>query len=105
MALGLAATAEDDLAARPSVHDLEGAHDHDDFESFVVSCGAVADGEAFFARLRAAIRQHGVLRLKGFVDLPGRDRRLVVQAVGDRLQQYFDRPWQTAKNGATRGSS
>ncbi len=53
VALGLAATAEDDLAARPSVHDLEAAHDHDDFESFVVSLGAVADSEAFFDRLRA----------------------------------------------------
>jgi cobalamin biosynthesis protein CobW len=102
VALGLAATAEDDLAARPSVHDLEMTHDHDDFESFVLSLGAVADSEAFFARLRAVIRQYGVLRLKGFVDLPGRDRRLVVQAVGDRLQQYFDRPWQGAEQRETR---
>ena len=78
------------------------AHDHDDFESFVVSLGAVADGEAFLARLRATIRRYGVLRLKGFVDLPGRDRRLVVQAVGDRLQQYFDRPWQSEERRDTR---
>ena len=102
VALGLAATAEDDLAARPSVHDLEAAHDHDDFESFVVSLGAVVDSEAFFDRLRAVIRRHGVLRLKGFVDLPDRDRRLVVQAVGDRLQQYFDRPWQSEERRDTR---
>ena len=35
--LGLGAAAEDDLAARPSHHDaLDGAHEHDDFESFVV---------------------------------------------------------------------
>ena len=37
VALGLAAAAEDDLAARPSLHDLDQAHDHDDFESFVVT--------------------------------------------------------------------
>ena len=70
-----------------------------------MSLGAVADSEAFFARLRAAIRRHDVLRLKGFVDVPGRDRRLVVQAVGDRLQQYFDRPWQTGRAARARGSS
>ncbi len=37
VALGLDAAAEDDLAARPSVHELEGEHDHDDFDSFVVT--------------------------------------------------------------------
>jgi cobalamin biosynthesis protein CobW len=102
VALGLAASAEDDLAARPSLHDAEMAHDHDDFESFVVTLGAVVDCDAFLARLRAVIRRHAVLRLKGFVDLPGRDRRLVIQAVGDRLQQYFDRPWQGAEQRDTR---
>ena len=101
-ALGLAAAAEDDLAARPSLHDAIGAHDHDDFESFVVSLGAVADSAEFLARLRAAIAAHGVLRLKGFVDVPGRDRRQVVQAVGDRVQQYFDRPWQLGEMRETR---
>ena len=30
------AGAEDDLAARPSHHDAEGEHDHDDFDTFVV---------------------------------------------------------------------
>src|ERR1700746_3588480 len=29
VALGLAAAAEDDLAARPSIHEIEGEHDHD----------------------------------------------------------------------------
>ncbi len=102
VALGLAAAAEDDLATRPSLHDLEAAHDHDDFDSFVVDLGAVADSEAFCAGLCAAIRRHGVLRLKGFVHLPGRDRRLVVQAVGNRVQHYFDRPWQEGEERATR---
>ncbi len=102
VALGLAAAAEDDLAARPSLHDLAAAHDHDDFESFAVSLGPVADSAAFFARLRAAIAQHDVLRVKGFIDVPGRERRQVVQAVGDRLQQHFDRPWQAGEARATR---
>ncbi len=102
MALGLAAAAEDDLAARPSCTIAAEAHDHDDFDSFVVTLGAVADGAAFLARLRAAISAHDVLRVKGFLDVPGRDRRQVVQAVGDRVQHYFDRPWQAGEARATR---
>ena len=34
--LGLTAAAEDDLDARPSHHDDEDDHEHDDFDSFVV---------------------------------------------------------------------
>jgi cobalamin biosynthesis protein CobW len=101
-ALGLAAAAEDDLAARPSLHDLEAEHDHDDFESFVVTSGAVSDGDAFIARLRAAIDLHDVLRVKGFVDRHGRGRRQVVQAVGSRLQLHFDRPWDIGERRETR---
>ena len=102
VALGLAAAAEDDLAARPSVHDIAETHDHDDFESFVVTLGAVADETAFLARLRAAIAAHELLRVKGFVDIPGRERRQIVQAVGDRVQHYFDRPWEPGEKRATR---
>ena len=102
VALGLAAAAEDDLAARPSVHELEGEHDHDDFDSFVVAAGPVADGEGFRARLAGAIRAHDILRVKGFVAVPGRERRQIVQAVGDRVQYYFDRPWEPGEARATR---
>ena len=34
--LGLGAEAEADLANRPSHHDLEGEHDHEDFDTFIV---------------------------------------------------------------------
>ncbi|HXC91153.1 MAG TPA: cobalamin biosynthesis protein CobW [Stellaceae bacterium] len=102
VALGLAAAAEDDLAARPSMHDEAQAHDHDDFDSFVVTLGAVDDDAALLARLRAAIAAHDVLRVKGFVDVPGRALRQAVQAVGDRVQCYFDRPWQPGEERATR---
>jgi cobalamin biosynthesis protein CobW len=102
IALGLDAAAEDDLAARPSVHELEGEHDHDDFDSFVVRAGPVADGDRFHDRLAAVIRAHDVLRVKGFVDVPGRDRRQIVQAVGDRVQHYFDRKWEPGEMRATR---
>jgi cobalamin biosynthesis protein CobW len=102
VALGLDAAAEDDLAARPSVHELEGEHDHDDFDSFVVTLGSVGAGDAFRDRLAATIRSHDILRVKGFVDVPGRDRRQIIQAVGDRVQHYFDRPWEPGEARATR---
>ena len=102
VALGLAAAAEDDLAARPSMHDLGAEHDHDDFESFVVTAGAVQNADNFIARLRGVIAVHDVLRVKGFVDRPGRDRRQVVQAVGARLQHHFDRPWRAGEKRETR---
>jgi cobalamin biosynthesis protein CobW len=102
VALGLAAAAEDDLSTRPSRHDGVETHDHDDFTSFVVTLGAVADAAGFRDRLRAVIAAHGVLRVKGFVDLPGYQRRQVVQAVGDRVQCYFDRPWHPQEARTTR---
>jgi cobalamin biosynthesis protein CobW len=102
VALGLTVAAEDDLASRHSVHELEAEHDHDDFESLVVTRGPVEDDDAFLARLRIAIGLHDVLRVKGFVDVPGRDRRQVVQAVGDRLQHHFDRAWRVGEQRQTR---
>ena len=102
IALGLDAAAEDDLAARPSVHELEDEHDHDDFDSFVVTLGPVGAEITFRDRLAAAIRAHDILRVKGFVDVPGRDRRQIIQAVGNRVQHYFDRPWEPGEARATR---
>jgi cobalamin biosynthesis protein CobW len=92
--LGLFAAAEDDLAARPSHHDaLDGAHEHDDFESFVVALPEVATPEALLTRLTAAAEAHGVLRMKGFAAVQGRPMRLAVQGVGARFRHHYDRPW------------
>lgn len=92
--LGLGAGAEDDLANRPSHHDAEGGeHDHDDFESFAIDLGPVADPEALEARLIRTVAAHDILRIKGFLDVPGRARRHVVQGVGARFQRYYDRDW------------
>jgi cobalamin biosynthesis protein CobW len=102
VALGLAASAEDDLAVRPSRHEIAGEHDHDDFASFVVEPGPVTDPVAFRTRLAALIRAHDVLRIKGFLNIPGRDRRQVIQAVGGRIDQHFDRPWAPGECRASR---
>jgi cobalamin biosynthesis protein CobW len=100
LVLGLSAAAEDDLAARPSCHDLEATHDHDDFESFVIARPAVADPARFAETLAAAMTEHGILRAKGFLDVPALPFRHVVQAVGPRVERYFDRPWKDGERAS-----
>ncbi len=53
----------------------------------------VADPGALDARIGAVAARHDVLRIKGFVDVPGKVMRHVVQAVGARIERYYDRPW------------
>ena len=91
--LGLLARAEDDLDARPSHHDSEPDHDHDDFDSFVVRGNAIGSIEPLLARMAELITAHDILRIKGMVAVAGRPARLVIQAVGPRIQHYFDRAW------------
>jgi len=95
--LGLGVGSEADIANRKSHHELhheEGEeHSHDDFTSFVVACPKIQDVKQFMGQLEKLIFQHGILRLKGFVEVAGKEMRLVVQAVGSRIDCYFDRPW------------
>ncbi|WP_099864802.1 cobalamin biosynthesis protein CobW [Pararhizobium haloflavum] len=104
--LGLGVGTENDIANRPSQHERDHAdgsdHDHDEFESFVVDLGSVSAPESFTDGLKRVIDAHDILRLKGFVDVPGKAMRLVVQAVGSRIDTYFDRPWRPGEPRATR---
>jgi cobalamin biosynthesis protein CobW len=52
-------------------------------------------------RIETAVEQHGILRVKGFVEVVGKEMRHVVQAVGTRVDGYYDRPW---RNGEKRRS-
>lgn len=99
--LGLDAAAEDDLHVRPSHHDGLDGHDHDDFESFAVSLGPIADPVSLESLLIEAVAAHDILRVKGFLDIPGKPMRHVVQGVGSRFERYYDRPW---ASGETRRS-
>jgi cobalamin biosynthesis protein CobW len=102
--LGVGAAAEDDMHNRLSHHEMEGEeqHDHDDFVSFIVPMGEVADKAALLKRIETVIATHDILRLKGFAAVKDSPARLLVQAVGPRLNSYFDRPW---KAGEARGTS
>ncbi len=112
--LGLGAGTEDDIENRKSHHELEHEalhasgeahdhhHDHDEFESFVMKLPPIADPAGFVERLKDVIATHDVLRLKGFIDVPGKPMRLVIQAVGSRVDTYFDRPWAAGEKRETR---
>lgn len=92
--LGIGAAAEGDLASRPSFHESDGeAHDHDDFESFTLPIGPIAAPDALMSRLADVVARHDILRVKGFLDVPGKAMRLALQGVGPRIERYFDRPW------------
>jgi cobalamin biosynthesis protein CobW len=94
--LGVEAGSEADMDTRASHHEREHGHhdhDHDDFDSFTLRLPAEADREAAIARLTEVIKRFDILRLKGFIALEGAGARLAVQAVGPRIEAYFDRPW------------
>ena len=105
--LGQGIGAESDLSARHEIHhhhhhdddeddhDHDHAHDHghDEFESFIVSRGEVTDAKAFADQVAQTIRANNILRLKGFVAVAGKPMRMTLQAVGPRVDTYFDQPF------------
>jgi cobalamin biosynthesis protein CobW len=107
--LGQGIGAESDLAARHEVHhhhhdhddDHEDNHhhhdhDHDEFESFVVTRAEIADPAVFATQVSNVIRAHNILRLKGFAAVASKPMRLTIQAVGPRVDTYFDQPFGTS---------
>ncbi|MGY4161381.1 cobalamin biosynthesis protein CobW [Bradyrhizobium sp. USDA 4461] len=91
--LGLEAAAEDDLASRPSHHDGEEEHEHDDFNSVVIDLPEVTDIDALVASIKGLAREQNVLRAKGYIAVEGKPMRLLVQSVGERVRHQFDMPW------------
>lgn len=102
--LGHAAKAEDDLHNRLSHHEMEGEeqHDHDDFVTFIVELDSTLPKDALLQRIASTIATHDILRLKGFANVEGSNSRLLIQAVGPRLNSYFDRPWKAGEARSTR---
>ena len=105
--LGQGIGAEADLTSRHELHhhhhdddDKHGhhhhEHDHDAFESFVVNLGEISDAKQFADQTSDIIRAHDILRLKGFAAVAGKPMRLTLQAVGPRVDTYFDQPFGTA---------
>ena len=95
--LGLGVGTEDDIANRLTHHDNEEDHDHDDFDSFVVPVGEIANPTTLTARVATLAENFDVLRVKGFAAVAGKPLRLLVQAVGARVTHQYDRPWTAAE--------
>jgi cobalamin biosynthesis protein CobW len=91
--LGLGAAAENDLAARPSHHDNEEEHEHNDFASVVIDLPEISDLESLIASVQRLAREQNVLRAKGYIAVAGKPMRLLLQAVGERVRHQFDSPW------------
>ncbi len=113
MILGIDAEAESSLADRSEIHhrhepdeaegpDTEPDHDHDEFDSTVIALPELADLDGFLERLAEQISRHRLLRVKGFAAVQGKPMRLIIQAVGPRINCHFDQPFEV---GARRRTS
>ncbi len=101
--LGQGAGAEASVDLRQEIHHRpDAAHDHDEFESLIISRAEISDPAAFAAQVAQTIRDHNILRLKGFAAVKGKPLRLTIQAVGTRIDSYFDRPFSSGEPRETR---
>jgi cobalamin biosynthesis protein CobW len=96
--IGLGAAAENDLGARAGHHGEDEEHNHDDFESIVVSPAATT-ADDLKARVGRVLRLDGILRIKGYAQVAGKSAAAIVQAVGDRIDISFARPDAAPKPG------
>ncbi|MGO2393320.1 MAG: cobalamin biosynthesis protein CobW [Halomonas sp.] len=96
--MGIGAASEesiDRIANHHDKHHAEGAHHdhaHDHFDSCVITLGEV-DADVLAAQLQQLLETQEIYRAKGFAAVPGKPMRRVIQAVGERLDGYFDRLW------------
>ncbi len=103
--LGLELNSEDNFEGRESHHEkhhLHENHDHDDFRSFSLILEPSENKQQILAKIEAVIKAHDILRLKGYIAIKNNPSRLMVQAVGARVNFWFEREW---KEGEIQQSS
>ncbi|MGR6872543.1 cobalamin biosynthesis protein CobW [Pseudomonas sp. HK3] len=104
--MGIGAAAEDRIEHVHTHHDHHHAHGehhehaHDHFDSCVITLGEV-DGDKLQTAIQTLLANHTLYRIKGFAALPNKPMRQVLQAVGKRLDVYFDRLWQPEESRQT----
>lgn len=92
--LGFNAAVEDNLDQRPSHHDTEEDHEHDDnIHSVHLQFEQAIEPTALIQRLQDLVQTQEIYRIKGFASVPNKPMRLVVQGVGNRFETFYDRPW------------
>ncbi|MDJ0659251.1 MAG: cobalamin biosynthesis protein CobW [Crocosphaera sp.] len=101
--LGFNAAVEDNLDTRPSHHDHEEEHDHDDdINSVQITLEQAYDPKQLVKTLTKLVQDNEIYRIKGFVHVPNKPMRLVLQGVGDRFDYFYDRPWREDETKLTR---
>ena len=70
-------------------HEHEHEHGHDEFASFIIEVGEIADGERFKQNLSELAARYQILRAKGAMPVQGKALPLIVQAVGSRVDSYY----------------
>lgn len=101
--LGFNAAVEDNLDSRPSHHDHEEEHDHDEEINAVnLILEAGFEPNLLVKQLQDLVQQEEIYRVKGFVTVPNKPMRLVMQGVGQRFDYFYDRPWQPNETRQTR---
>lgn len=101
--LGFNAAVEDNLDARPSHHDSEEEHEHDDdINSVHVISDRAFEPTQLLISLKQLVVDQEIYRIKGFVNVPNKPMRMVLQGVGDRLETSYDRLWASDETRQTR---
>jgi len=105
--LGVGATAEDDVDNRPSIHENHHKHGHhhhhnDDIKSTVLEYSETADIKVLVEELKELVANHEIYRIKGFVNIPNKPMRMVLQGVGSRFEYYFERQWRENEDRKTK---
>lgn len=92
--LGFNAAVEDNLDSRPSHHDNEEEHEHDDgINSVQLIVDRAFEPKTLTEKLQKLVQQQEIYRIKGFVSVPHKPMRLVLQGVGNRFDSFYDRLW------------
>jgi cobalamin biosynthesis protein CobW len=101
--LGFNAAVEDNLDQRHSHHDHEEEHEHDeDINAVQIITAATFDPNKLIEQLKSLVQQQEIYRIKGFVSVPGKAMRLVLQGVGQRFDTFYDRPWAADESRQTK---
>jgi cobalamin biosynthesis protein CobW len=98
---GWSAAVEDNLDKRPSHHDAEEEHEHDEGIGSIVLTLPAGDVNALTGRLQELVAAQEIYRVKGFVAVPGKAMRMVLQGVGQRFESFFDRAWRPEESRVT----
>ena len=101
--LGLGKESETSFA--PDENETPAHHDHehdDEVSTHVLSVTLPHTVKGLVFALKQLVSSHSIYRIKGFVHVPEKPMRLVLQGVGQRFDHYFDRLWKEKEEKATR---